>query len=112
VIAEEPFAEWAFAEREAMRSLACQALERLVENYLERDDLAAATARIERATELRPLDSDIHRQLIELYLRQGRHSDASRRFATFRQRMLDEFGQEPGFALTDLAGHIEHREEE
>ena len=102
LISEEPFAEWAFAEREMLRSLAYKALSRLVEHYLERGDLPAATAQLERATELRPLDDDVQRQLIGVYLQQGRHSDASRRFVTFRQRMLDEFGQEPGFSLTEL----------
>jgi DNA-binding SARP family transcriptional activator len=110
LISEEPFAEWAFAEREMMRSLAYKALSRLVEHYLQRGDLPAATAHLERATELRPLDDDVQRQLIQVYLQQGRHSDASRRFATFRQRMLDEFGQEPGFTLTELADN--HRKQE
>jgi DNA-binding SARP family transcriptional activator len=104
LISEEPFAEWAFAERELMRTLAHRALSRLVEHYLGRDELDAATVHLERATELRPLDDEVQRQLIVTYLRQGRHSDASRRFATFRQRMLDEFGQEPGFNLAELAG--------
>jgi DNA-binding SARP family transcriptional activator len=105
LIAEEPFAEWAFAEREMMRNLAYKALSRLVEHYLQQGDLPAATAKLERATELRPLDDDVQRRLIGLYLQQGRHSDASRRFVTFRQRMLDEFGQEPGFSLAELAGN-------
>lgn len=103
LISEEPFAEWAFAEREVLRGLAYRALARLVEHYLEGDDLATATAHLERTTELRPLDAEGQRQLIEAYLKQGRHSDASRRYATFRQRMLDEFGQEPGFKLAELA---------
>jgi len=103
LISEEPFAEWAFAEREVMRSLAYKALGCLVEHYLQRGDLPAATAHLERITKLRPLDDDVQRQLIGIYLQQGRHSDASRRFATFRQRMLDEFGNEPGFSLAELA---------
>ncbi len=103
LISEEPFAEWAFAEREMMRSLAGKALNRLVDHNLERDDLAAATTHLERSTELRPLDADVQMQLIVVYLRRGRHTDAQRRFAAFRQRLLDEFGQEPGFTLADLA---------
>jgi DNA-binding SARP family transcriptional activator len=105
LISDEPFAEWAFAEREVIRSLAYKALSRLVEHRLQRGDLPAATLQLERAAELRPLDGDIQRRLIGLYLQQGRHSDASRRFATFRQRMLDEFGQVPGFSLAELAGN-------
>ncbi len=103
LISEEPFAEWAFAEREVMRSLAYKALDRLIEHYLEHGDLPAATTKLERATELRPFDADVQRQLIGIYLQQGRHSDASRRYATLRQRMLDEFEQEPEFSLAALA---------
>lgn len=103
LISEEPFAEWAFAEREMMRSLAIEALDRLVQHHLERGDLADATAHLKRAAELRSLDDDVQRQLISLYLRQGRRSDAARRFAIFRKRTLEEFGQEPSFTLADLA---------
>jgi DNA-binding SARP family transcriptional activator len=103
LISEEPFAEWAFAERELMRSLAFRALSSLIEHYLDLDELGPATDHLERAAEMRPLDDEVQRQLIEVYLRQGRHSDASRRFGAFRQRMLDEFGQEPSFSLTELA---------
>jgi DNA-binding SARP family transcriptional activator len=102
LIAEEPFAEWAFAERELMRGLAYKALSRLVEHYLERGDIPAATAQLERAGELRPLDDEVQRQLIGVYLEQGRHSDAARRFAAYRKRILDEFGTEPNFTLTEL----------
>jgi len=105
LISDEPFAEWVFAEREAMRSLAWKALSRLVEHHLKHGDLPAATTQLERVAELRPLDDDVQRRLIGLFLQQGRHSDASRRFATFRQRMLDQFGQEPGFSLTELASN-------
>jgi DNA-binding SARP family transcriptional activator len=103
LISEEPFAEWAFAERELMRGLACRTLSCLVEHYLQSGELPTATVHLERSTELRPLDDDLQRQLIEVYLAQGRHSDASRRFMTFRQRKLDEFAQEPNFSLTELA---------
>jgi DNA-binding SARP family transcriptional activator len=102
LFAEEPFAEWAFAEREMLRGLAYQALSQMIEHYLEGGDLPAATVHLERACELRPVDDEVQRQLIDVYMRQGRNSDASRRLATFRQRMLDEFGQEPGFTLAEL----------
>jgi DNA-binding SARP family transcriptional activator len=110
LISEEPFAEWAFAERELMRGLACRALSCLVEHYLQTDDLPAATVHLERSTELRPLDDDLQCRLIEVYLAQGRHSDASRRFMTFRQRKLDEFGQEPTFSLSELADSNQKKE--
>ena len=47
--------------------------------------------------------SDVQRQLIEIWLQQGRRSDAVRRYDVLRTRTLREFGEEPGFTLSDLA---------
>lgn len=102
---EEPFAEWAFAEREAVRALAQQALDRLVEHHAHHGNLGAATSHLERVADMRPIDESVQRQLIGIYMQQGRHSDASRRFANFRQRMIDEFGQEPSFSLAEMANN-------
>ena len=52
---------------------------------------------------LEPLDIEIQRQLIEIWLRQGRRSEAARRYEVLRTRTMREFGEEPGFSLADLA---------
>lgn len=106
---EEPFAEWAFAERERLRSLAYQALTELVEHLRGVRDVATASRYLERFIDFWPLDSGLHHSLIGLYLEQGRHSDAERRYAAFRKRMRDVFDEEPGFRLTTFANRREAR---
>jgi DNA-binding SARP family transcriptional activator len=100
---EEPFAEWAFVERERLRSLAYQALTALVEHLHGSGDVGTASRYLERFIDSWPLDSALHHTLIGFYLEQGRHGDAERRYAAFRKRMLDVFDQEPSFSLTAFA---------
>ena len=103
LFAEEPFAEWAFEERDTMRNLACHALDALVEHHLASRELAAATRNLERYASLQPLDSDVHQTLIRTYLEQGHRSEAQRRYAAFRRRLIYEFGEEPEFRLSDIS---------
>jgi DNA-binding SARP family transcriptional activator len=103
LFAEEPFAEWAFPERERLRSLAYLALRRLVEHHRTSGDPATAARYLERNAELLPFDTEVQWALIRFYLEQGRRSEAKRRYASFRKRLLDEFGEEPDFRLSDFA---------
>ena len=98
---EEPFAAWAFAERERLRSLALRSLSALVERRRSTDP-ALALDYLERFSDRWPVDTSLQRSLIDLYLQQGRRSDAQRRYAAFRKRLREEFEEEPGFELADL----------
>jgi DNA-binding SARP family transcriptional activator len=51
---------------------------------------------------MEPFDADTQRLLIEVCLRQGRHSEAHRRFALFSKKLQQEFGREPDFGLADV----------
>jgi DNA-binding SARP family transcriptional activator len=107
LFAEEPFADWAFPERERLRTLLHEALMRLVELRREDDQPAAAVKLLERCVDFWPLDADIQRALLELYVEQGRHSDAQRRYEAFRHRLRVEFAQEADFRLVDLGAEAE-----
>ena len=100
---EEPFAEWAFPERERLRGLAYQAVSAMVEHCRSEGEVALASRYLERTIDLWPLDTQLHHALIGTLLEQGRHSDAERRYAAFRKRLADVFDEEPGFELTDLS---------
>ena len=102
-LADEPYAEWAFAERDRLRRLAGDALRALVAHKLEAADLDGAAADLERLAELDPFDIDVHRQLIAVTLRRGRRSDALRRYTALRHRMLSTFGEDLEFTLADLS---------
>jgi DNA-binding SARP family transcriptional activator len=101
-LAELPYAEWAMAERERLRDLACTALRTLARIRREQDMIDDAAACIERLAAMQPYDEDIHRELMQLDILRGRRSDALRRYAALRMRMHRAFGQDPSFTPAEL----------
>jgi DNA-binding SARP family transcriptional activator len=101
-LADEPYAEWALAERERLRDLAVQVLRELAGLKLAAGDEESAGDHLQRLAELEPLDLQAQRDLIALMLRRGRHSEALRRYELVRRRFKRTFGSEPGFTLSEL----------
>jgi DNA-binding SARP family transcriptional activator len=99
---DEPYAEWAFIERERLRQLAGSALRMLGEIHLERGNVDGAASAWRRLAELDPFDLEVQRELIRLCVHAGHRGEALRRYATLRQLMLREFGEGPDFELVDL----------
>jgi DNA-binding SARP family transcriptional activator len=102
-LADEPYAEWAFAERERLRDLAARGLSTLGEIALANERTDEALGHYRRIADMYPFDTAVQRKVIALYLREGRRSDAVRRYNELRMRMLREFGAGPEFQLADLA---------
>ena len=101
-LADEPYADWAMVQRDALRRLAADALRALAAIARRAGDLDDAAAHLERLGELEPFDIDLHREIIALCLDRGRRSEALRRFAALRVRILRTFGEDIGFSLSDL----------
>jgi DNA-binding SARP family transcriptional activator len=99
-LSDAPYAEWALSERERLRELAEKPLSLLCE--LRKDDLDTAAGYLERLAEMEPFDQHIQRQLLLMWLRQGRSSRALRHYHALRLRLLREFGEGPSFTLSDL----------
>jgi DNA-binding SARP family transcriptional activator len=99
---DERDAEWALEERERLHHLVARARAALVEIGLAAGDLSSAADHSRRLADMEPLDTEVQRQFIEICLRQGRRSDAMRRYRLLRTRTLREFGTEPDFTLSDL----------
>ncbi len=97
---EEPYADWAAPERERLRELLGRALRALAELAAADGDLDTAGDRLAQLAELEPLDIEVHRDLIALCQRRGRHGEAARRYAALRRRTEAAFGDGPGFALS------------
>jgi DNA-binding SARP family transcriptional activator len=100
-LADDPYAEWAFSERERLRSLIEKPLRALSE--LHAGDLDAAAGYLERLAEMEPFDQEVQRQLLTLWIQQGRLSRAVRHYHTFELRLLREFDEPPEFRLSELA---------
>ena len=98
-----PYADWAMAERDHLHNLACTGLRALADLSLAWRELDDATRHLERLTSLQPYDEPLHRQLMELDIQRGRHTDAMRRYETLRARMTRAFGKGPEFTPADLA---------
>lgn len=99
---DEPYAEWAMAERDRLRAMATDSLRALSQIALEHGDNATAVRHLDRLAEFEPFDSDVHRQLLGVLLDSGRRSEAMRRYSTFRARLAKEFNAAPEFSLADL----------
>jgi DNA-binding SARP family transcriptional activator len=99
-LSDEPYAEWALAEREHLRAKACNVLRALADIRGEGPDAAAC---LERLADMEPFDTDVQRRLLTAWLRQGRRSRAARHYDAFKWRLMREFGERPGFELAELA---------
>jgi DNA-binding SARP family transcriptional activator len=99
-LADEPYAEWAFAEREHLRAMAGDTLRSLSELY-ENEPFKSASY-LERLGGMEPFDNDVHRELIATLLRLGRRSRAVRHYQAFRRRLMAAFGELPDFELADM----------
>lgn len=101
-LADEPYAEWAFAERERLRELAGKVLRALGHSKLKAGESEVGTAQLQRLAELEPVDLDAQRDVLALMLRRGRHGDAHRRYEVVRRRFRRTFGEDPDLVLSDL----------
>jgi len=99
-LADEPYAEWALMERERLRALVEKPLRALSE--LHADDPERAAGYLARLAQMEPLDGDVQRELLSLWVRQGRVSRAARHYHAFQQRLLRELGTRPEFSLSEI----------
>jgi DNA-binding SARP family transcriptional activator len=99
-LADEPYAEWAFAERERLRGLAADTL-RSLSALCEHEPYRSACY-LERLVGMEPFDNDVQRELIAVLLRLGRRSRAARHYQAFRRRLMGAFGDRPDFELADM----------
>jgi DNA-binding SARP family transcriptional activator len=102
-LADEPYAEWALAERERLRALASKAIRGLWTIRVARGDVDGAIEHLRHLAELHPLDLEIQKELLGMMLTRGRHSEAARRLDIVRRRYRRVFGRDLGFGLAELA---------
>lgn len=99
-LADDPYSEWAFLERERLRDLATIPLRALAE--LRSDDPDAAIGYLQRLAEMEPFDNEIQRQLLVQLVKQGRRSRAVREYHAFEMRLLRAFNDKPTFDLAEI----------
>jgi DNA-binding SARP family transcriptional activator len=102
-LADDPYADWAFNEREYLRGLAGKDLAAMAQIAIAAGRLVGATEHLLRLSQLEPFDSHVHQMLIEVCLRRGRRTEALRHYDALRARLHRAFGERPDFDLTGLA---------
>ena len=105
-LADDPYADWAFTEREYLRSLAGKGLAALAQIAVSSGRLVAAADHLHRLAQLEPFDSNVHQMLIEVCLRRGRRTEALRHYHALRARLQRAFGEQPDFELTHVAAAL------
>jgi DNA-binding SARP family transcriptional activator len=105
-LVEDPYAEWAFDEREHLHELVGRALRAQVRIQIQLEHLDAAADYARHLAELEPFDMDVQRMFMDVCLRRGRRSEALRRYSALRKRMLSSFGQEPDFDLPEVEASL------
>ena len=109
-LADDPYADWAFTEREYLRALAGKGLAAMAQMALAGGRLVGATDHLLRLAQLEPFDSHVHQMLIEVCLRRGRRTEALRHYHALRARLHRAFGELPDFELTSVAAGMACRQ--
>ncbi|HEY7652047.1 MAG TPA: alpha/beta fold hydrolase, partial [Methylomirabilota bacterium] len=97
---EAPFDDWLAAERQRLRELALNALEKLLAMDLAAGALEQAVGTGLRLLALDPLREGVHRTLMDLYVRQGRRTAALRQYQRCVEVLQRELGVAPEAATT------------
>jgi DNA-binding SARP family transcriptional activator len=108
-LADDPYADWAFTEREYLRAQAGKALAAMAQIALAGGRLVAAADHLQRLAQLEPFDSRVHQMLIEVCLRRGRRTEALRHYHALRARLQRAFGEQPDFDVANIAAALAER---
>ena len=100
------FEEWVLVEREHLRRLDLEALNRLVACRAERGELELALGYAWRQVEMDPLWEHAQRQLIELLARSGRRDAALAQYQVCQRILITELGIPPEAETTVLYERI------
>ena len=101
-LADEPYAEWALAERDRFQELAGRALRALIELRLAVDDLEGAARHARRLADTEPYDNDAQRRHRAQPAARPPHRGRPPR-KLFQQRLQRNFDIEPDFTSRSSA---------
>lgn len=87
--------EWIVIERERLRALAMQALQRLISHHLSWGEYEAGVAYARRLLTMEPWQEEAHRQLMRLLMLSNQRSAALAQYDICRRILAEELGVEP-----------------
>src|SRR4029077_18632514 len=100
------FESWATAERQRLREMAVDAMTKLLDHYLSTSAIERGIRIAARLLAADPLQERVHRTLMELYCRQGRHGAALRQYRTCADLLAKELGIDPDATTKALRREI------
>ncbi len=89
------FEDWLGIERQRLRQQAGTAMTRLLDHHAEAGNQESAVRLATRLISLDPLREDVHRRLMQLYVRQGRPAAALKQYRTCRELLRRELAVAP-----------------
>ena len=89
------FDDWLMMERQRLRERAVDAMSRLLDHACAAGSCEAGIRVAMRLLSLDPLQEPVHRKLMQLYARQGRHAVALKQYETCRAVLDRELGVAP-----------------
>jgi len=90
-----PFNEWAFAESEELKNKFAEALTLLIDSYCAMNQARSAITHARRLVSIDPLNEGTHRQLMDVYIQAGQHSEALKQYQTCEQILRKELNLDP-----------------
>ena len=100
------FESWATTERERFREMALEAMTRLLDQHLSKGAVERGICIAARLLAADPLQERVHRTLMVLYCRQGRHGAALRQYRTCADMLAKELRIEPDATTKALRREI------
>jgi len=101
---DEPYVDWAFAERDRLHEIACNVLRALDAACRATGDRRASVEALIRLVGLEPFDGTAQRTLLGLLVDLDRRSEAVRRYRHLRAQWIEAFGEPPDFDVRSLSG--------
>ena len=105
-VAAPEFESWLTAERARFREMALEAMIKLLDHHLSKGAVERGIRTAARLLAADPLQERVHRTLMELYCRQGRHGAALRQYRTCADLLAKELGIEPDATTKALRREI------
>lgn len=108
---EPAYDDWLAARRQQLRERAVDALSRLLVRHTDSGRTDRGIDAALRLLALDPLQESVHRTLMQLYAKQGRHAAALRQFQVCRDLLAHELGAQPQAQTVQVRDEIQrHRQ--
>jgi DNA-binding SARP family transcriptional activator len=109
-LSEDPYEEWPVTQRERLRTLYLDTLDRLSQQYFTQGDFNTSVQLCQRILNRDACREDVHRRVMRCYSRLGQDCLAIRQYQICTEVLKSELEVEPETSTRQLSEKIRHRE--